>query len=320
MNHLQKYSIMSIVERLLLPSPHIAECEIAPASSTTENSEVDSAEGVDNANNTSVISLCTWGDNVDIISFLVDKLVEDNTPDCVLAIHSSELLVSRVHQAPLTSPILQLLSSGEVLRKIVRKSSILSDAEGFTSHDTGMTRALFLLESIVLQLGGFGCVPPVDTSLSLSFTSPNSFSSPQTATTSNPAEEKVPDELNCTENYPGDASESRPSYSLANSNDLISLLPDSLPRWESFLTNEATKSWQVMNQMGELIPMLGVSRLRIVRLMEALVLLAHPIVDEQLVKANSIQICLDLFFEFEWCSMLHQSVANLLVHGKVESL
>lgn len=298
MKHLQKYSIMSIVERLLLPSPHVAECEIATASSAAGNSEVDSAEGIDNADITSVISLCTWGDNVDIISLLVDKLVEDNTPDCVLAIHSSELLVSRVHQAPLTSPILQLLSSGAALRKIVRKSSILGDAEGFTSHDTGMTRALFLLESIILQLGGFGCVPPVDTSLSLSFTSPNSFSSPQTATSA-----EIP-----------------PSYSLANSNDLISLLPDSLPRWQSFLTNEATKSWQMVNQMGEFIPMLGVSRLRIVRLIEALVLLAHPIVDEELVKANSIQICLDLFFKFEWCSMLHQSVANLLVHGKIESL
>jgi len=240
--------------------------------------------------------------------------VEDNTPDSVLATHSSELLVSRVHQAPLTSPILQLLSSGKVLQKIVRKSSVLSDSEEFTSHDNGMTRALFLLESIVLQLGGFGCVPPVDASLSLSFTFPNSFSSPQTTTSQ--AQENGSVVSNCIENNPDEAAEGKPSYSLANSNDLISLLPDSLSRWDSFLTHETTTSWQVINQIGQVIPMLGLSRLRIVRLIEALVLLAHPIVDEQLVKANSIRICLDLFFAFEWCSMLHQSVANLLVHGK----
>jgi hypothetical protein len=319
MNHLQNYSIMSILERLLLPSLHIAECEGVTASSTTENTEVDSAEGIDNANTTSVISLCSWGENIDIITLLVDKLVEDNTPDSVLATHSSDLLVSRVHQAPLTSPILQHLSSGKVLQKIVRKSSVLSDSEEFTSHDNGMTRALFLLESIVLQLGGFGCVPPVDASLSLSFTYPNSYSSPQTTTALSPAQENGSVVSNCIENNPAEAAESKPSCSVANSNDLISLLPDSLSRWDSFLTHETTKSWQVINQIGQVIPMVGLSRLRIVRLIEALVLLAHPIVDEQLVKANSIRICLDLFFAFEWCSMLHQSVANLLVHGKIKT-
>lgn len=317
---------MSVLDRLLLPSPLIADGDYTTAKasdsagSSTESSDVpmDSSSGDGGVNNatteTSVISLCNWGDNVEIISLLVDKLIEDNSPDGVVATHSSELLVSRVQHAPLASPILQLLSSGTVLKKIIHKASVLGEGSEveFTSHDTGMTRALLLLESIVLQLGGYGCVPPVDTSLSLSFTYPSSI--PPSIPSSH-----IPDNsstLDLMENNHPEIMDSKPNLTLANSNDLITLLPDCLAKWDALLTHEITKSWQVMNQMGQVIPMVGVSRLRIVRLIEALVLLAHPIVDRQLVKANSIRHCLDLFFEFEWCSMLHQSVANLVVHGK----
>jgi len=68
-------------------------------------------------------------------------------------------------------------------------------------------------------LGGFGCVPPVDASLSLSFTFPSSFSSPLTTTSQ--AQENGSVVSNYIENIPDEAAEGKPSYSLANSNDLI---------------------------------------------------------------------------------------------------
>ena len=43
-------------------------------------------------------------------------------------------------------------------------------------------------------------------------------------------------------------------------------------------------------------------------------LLGDPDVDSKLVQSDCLEICLDFFWQFQWCSMLHQSVANLLVH------
>jgi len=46
------------------------------------------------------------------------------------------------------------------------------------------------------------------------------------------------------------------------------------------------------------------------------VLLGNPNVDAVavLIKSDCLEQCMNLFWEFEWCSMLHQSAANLVVH------
>jgi len=251
---------------------------------------------------------------------LVDKLIEDTSLDSDLPSHASELLVSLVHQAPLDSPVLQKLSSGKILQKIVEKASVLREGEEFVSHETGMASALSVLESIILQLGGFGCVPPVDESMSISFVAESSEAkkdSENEPPPENTMNGDISPALHESDVQKSVLANESKSNKVANANDLIRLLPDSLAQWNALLRNEVTNSWVVMNQIGKLIPMVGASRLRIVRLIEALVLLAHPVIDEQLMKANSVDHCLNLFFEFEWCSMLHQSVANLVVHGKL---
>jgi len=60
--------------------------------------------------------------------------------------------------------------------------------------------------------------------------------------------------------------------------------------------------------------MLGTSRLRILRLVESFVLLGDSAIDAHLQKSDVLTKAVDLFWQFEWCSMLHQTVANLLVH------
>lgn len=303
-NHLDNYSIMQVLERLMLPSLRIPDDDgTGNDCGDIQASKTDGSE--DDTGSPNICLACDWGENVAAMSLLVDKMIEDDSPDHVVATHAAELLVSCVHQKPLASPILQRLTTGTVLQKIVRKASVLGEGEAFTSHDTGMTSALLLLESIVLQLGGFGCVAPVDDSLSISFISQSAIANRENSFSSKTEASVRSGSWSYAESNP---------QNLASANDLIALLPGALSMWDALLTHEVTKSWFVMNQMGKRIPMVGTSRLRIVRLIEALVLLAHPIVDEQLVKSNSIRHCLDLFFEFEWCSMLHQSVANLVVH------
>ena len=307
-NHLDNYSIMQVLERLMLPSPRISDDDGTDNNDFGDIQAFQTDKSEDDTGSSNICLACDWGENVAAMTLLVDIMIEDDSPDHVVATHAAELLVSCVHQKPLASPILQRLTSGTVLQKIVQKASVLGEGEAFTSHDTGMTSALLLLESIVLQLGGFGCVAPVNDSLSISFISQSAIANREHSFSAK------------TEGSVKSGSWSHAEsnlQNLASANDLIALLPSALSMWDALLTHEVTKSWLVMNQMGKLMPMVGTSRLRIVRLIEALVLLAHPIVDEQLVKSNSIRHCLDLFFEFEWCSMLHQSVANLVVHGKI---
>ncbi|GMI43050.1 hypothetical protein TeGR_g9501, partial [Tetraparma gracilis] len=58
----------------------------------------------------------------------------------------------------------------------------------------------------------------------------------------------------------------------------------------------------------------GPTRLKLVRVVESMVLLASPQIDALLAPSGILPACLDLFFSFPSCSMLHQSVANMLVH------
>ena len=82
--------------------------------------------------------------------------------------------------------------------------------------------------------------------------------------------------------------------------------------------NNNSHSQQQQQQSSRAI--LGMSRLRIIRLIEALVLLGDSAIDKALLQSNEndndcvLEKCLDLFWTFEWNSMLHQSIANLLVH------
>ena len=84
----------------------------------------------------------------------------------------------------------------------------------------------------------------------------------------------------------------------------------------NLLLYPGAENWVSPMQFSRTRPqnILGSSRLRIVRLLESLVLLGDPSVDTILCESNCLEVCLDLFWKFQWCSMLHQSVANLLVH------
>jgi SIT4 phosphatase-associated protein len=107
----------------------------------------------------------------------------------------------------------------------------------------------------------------------------------------------------------------RQQIPMANADTLILHLPSLLDRLKKLLRHDSTRLWSSPMQFSsEPQPILGTSRLRIVRLVESLVLLGNIQVDRLLCQSDILQACLDLFWEFEWNSMLHQSVANLLVH------
>mmetsp|Transcript_12884 Transcript_12884/g.19510 ORF Transcript_12884/g.19510 Transcript_12884/m.19510 type:complete len:1179 (-) Transcript_12884:250-3786(-) len=255
--------------------------------------------------------------------------------------HASEILIAIIQHSTLSSNVMRILTRPDVLSKLIecscsspgsqkRISCKEQESNGcnaideagvpkvFSRHESTMTTVMSVLETLILQLGGYGTVP----------TSPTSNDNNQERSQNNIATQNNSNgNIMSSEGLHGDIDSQidglRPStatsdlsqFSEANTSSLVEQLPILLVRLSKLLRHPDTEHWkshvQYSNQPQQL---LGVSRLRIVRLIESLVLLGKNDVDHILCQSNCLEICLDLFWEFPWCSMLHQSVANLLVH------
>ena len=273
-----------------------------------------------------------------------------------LSFNASEVLVTVIQNSLLSSDTMLHLSSLDILQRLTQASITVrtndyassSDADDlmalFPPHESLVTSAMNVVESLILQLGGYGAVgtmaimepsavtnPATGASSSLETTVSMTTSEGEeqthfSAKTANPNaavdDEKEKnnaddDDTNITnDNGNNDASRTSNPPLIADMTNLLQVLPKMLQGFAILLRHPATQLWKSPVQFSptEPVPLLGTPRLRIVRVLESLVLLGDSQVDRALVESDCLVICLDLFWEFQWCSMLHQSVANLLVH------
>lgn len=222
--------------------------------------------------------------------------------------NASEIIVAVVQNSPLTSPIVKSLATEPNLNRLIDAIGAAPGLDGsdddaidfFPSSESTITLSMSVLESLVLQLGGYGAV-----------------STPIEPEVVNLEEEKEGEGMELVLSAEPTGIESRPlGTGAATTEEVIDHLPKLLSALSALLCHKSTSSWTVANQFSglEARPTLGPARLRIVRLLESLVLLGNETVDALLCKSPALELCLDLFWSFPWCSMLHQSVANLLVH------
>mmetsp|Transcript_5487 Transcript_5487/g.8188 ORF Transcript_5487/g.8188 Transcript_5487/m.8188 type:complete len:1533 (-) Transcript_5487:580-5178(-) len=328
--HLHSHSIMQIVQRLLLPP--LTGSNNSEADEDNENgnqnsndfmgnNEVDNdiivEDEDDEDDNQSYLIKCNWSESSYAIELLLSRLEGSsldtrthyfNKIDRQEAIlnssqHASEILITMIQNSPLTSSIMLRLTSEPAFNRVVNATCSIcqnhengkEEKEHFSMHESTMTCAMNVLESLVLQLGGYGAV-------------------------GSGVEEEEMEGEGCNTNIgkqQPNKEYSSPTVEIATSLALIEQLPNLLQNLSYLLTHPSTTKWLNSTQYSrndELQPQLGTSRLRIVRLLESLVLLGDVGVDEIVAQSNCLELCLDLFWNFEWCSMLHQSVANLLVH------
>jgi hypothetical protein len=250
--------------------------------------------------------------------------------------HAAEVLMAIIQNSPLNSPFMEALLTDPALGRIVKAATtivrddntiissnssssshvtttaVVSPSLVWSPHDSLMTCALNVLESLILQLGGYGAAPP-----------------PPPPTT-DLGEDKPPDyhRSKGARNSGTTLLHTAASGSGAGADPtstLMEYLPSLLEAMSKLLRHAACDTWTSPMQFQQNhhhhpapppLPrkILGTSRLRIVRLLESLVLLGNRQVDDLLCQSNGLKICLELFWEFPWCSTLHQSVANLLVH------
>eukprot|EP00816_Leptocylindrus_hargravesii_P005773 CAMPEP_0196806908 /NCGR_PEP_ID=MMETSP1362-20130617/6840_1 /TAXON_ID=163516 /ORGANISM="Leptocylindrus danicus, Strain CCMP1856" /LENGTH=1088 /DNA_ID=CAMNT_0042180597 /DNA_START=145 /DNA_END=3411 /DNA_ORIENTATION=+ len=394
LDHIGSFSIAQILQRLLMPCPptlfDFTEDTNSQQSDDDDDDDDDDGHIIDAAggnDNQQLLLRCRWSGNVEAIGMLLQqKLISDDV-DGEVATHASDLLVSLVQQSPLDSELLMAFTSAPFLDNIVDKAIRIPLSE-FIPYDTPATCAVQLLEALVLQLGGYGCVAPLDESITYLLglssaadddvdeeeedpspslpssssdnnvdeddgntngTSDKKESAAMTTTTTmntmnghhhqhhdhpHGKDEPETDASNSTNATNTNTIEPMQQNATANSGrkriatptHLKSLVPTCLKPLKDMLQideptrnnnnhkNKKSTTWQIAAQMGRRHRLLGAARLRIVRFVESLVLLSQPDLDLMLIESGILEVALDLFLKFEWCSMLHQSVANLLVH------
>ena len=214
-----------------------------------------------------------------------------------LSQHASEILMCIIQNSTLEASNMTLASTDPMLSKLIELSTLSDDEEELNLGESSMSCAMTVLESLILQLGGYGAV-----------TSDEDPSNADASLSAAPMLSGL-DEIGRHTPPPS------PHATKADNTVLIRHLPRLLSKLSSILTHPSTQHWTTSAQYKSgTRPLLGIARLRAMRLLEALVLLGDPTVDVLLEQSDVLKKCIELFWEFEWCSMLHQSVANLLVH------
>ena len=313
MKHLYSHSVMQICQRLLLPprpTPKQEEGETSQEEGGGGGEPTEDGEGgedilpgeEDDEDMNGIGIQCDWSKNEKAIDMLLQRLIN---PEILLAtdeqispvsavdtrqsideqrlslsLNASEVLITVIQNSMLSSETMLTLTSVKILDRLSEAATQLREGESFSPHESLLTSAMNVIESLILQLGGYGAV--------------GTMSILEQA----------------------DGEEPQNDVLIADLSTLLEVLPKMLKGFYDLLLHPSTKKWTSPVQFSkeEPVQLLGTSRLRIVRVLESLVLLGDPDVDSKLVESDCLLVCLDLFWEFQWCSMLHQSVANLLVH------
>ena len=318
---------------LLLEPPHTS------SSSSNHNNEngAEIVAGDDGDDDPEALGVrCDWGNSPQVLDMLLDTLVgpqprtsatKSNNSDSQildLSLNASEVLITIIQNSMLSSTTMLTLTGHDVIARVVDAATTLPDPDYFSPHESLLTSAMNVLESLVLQLGGYGAVGtmtllPEDEMLALQSSGANNYQVGASIFEDDPPH-KVTDQIQEVESddtlNTGQEVGLVDKHLISDLGAMLESLPTLLERLSFLLRHPSTTSWTSPTQFSKHQPvqLLGNSRLRIVRVLESLVLLGDPYVDSILVQSNCLEICLDFFWDFQWCSMLHQSVANLLVH------
>jgi SIT4 phosphatase-associated protein len=286
---------------------------------------------------------CKWSESPEALDLLLNSLLcistDGNAADSSkqpwlthdrqlsLTQNVAEVLINIIQHSLLSSRTMLTLTSTSTLARII-DAATRESLNYFSPHESPGTAAMNVLESLVLQLGGYGSVgtmslipEEVETTL-LMLQQQKQDQNNGNIVMDHEGNESIEAVRSSNDaSAPGNEEattvvDTAKAPLIADLSSLLELLPNLLDALVFLLRNPCTDAWRSPMQFNSHEPqkLLGSSRLRIVRLLEALVLLGDPQIDSCLVQSHCLSICLDLFWEFPWCSMLHQSVANLLVH------
>jgi hypothetical protein len=241
-----------------------------------------------------------------------------------MSLNAAEVLITMIQNSLMSSTVMLTLTSSHILERLVVAASTLPvSAATFSPHESTTTAAMSVLESLILQLGGYGAIGTMSMLEDVMMESAELLQQAQPAHLDSYADLYPPPPTRShaggqgsqdDPNHPSSTTASSASNSLspdlvriADLASLLEHLPLLLDNLSALLRHPDCENWKSCTQFSKDVPVqqLGSARLRIVRVIESLVLLGDPEVDARLVQSDCLEICLNLFWDFQWCSMLH---------------
>ena len=276
---IDNYSIMQIVQRLMLP--HI------PFLIPNDADEVT----VDDRQNT----LCNWSSIPEACELLLERMLHHQAGD--VPSHVSDLLITVLQLSPPDASILYHLCSMSCLEKLLAAAfadeADHEDVESLPSTSSSVSlAALSVLESLVSRI----C---------------------EAATPSGPDEGGSMDDGSggLTDDSDGQVL-IQVQASIANICDTLSpCLPAFKSQLRHFIdpSNERAPCGKVAMQTKSLMPRLSHRGLLMVKLIESFIRLNNPEIDRQLLDSDVIVASLDLIFTFRFNSLLHLTVQKIVI-------
>jgi hypothetical protein len=296
--HIYNYSIMQIVQRVLLP--HIPFNDIENLSSAER-----------------LLHQCDWSYKKETCDLLCESMLSPRSSD--VPSHVSDMLITVLQLSPHESLFLMNIYNSDILNRLLETA--------FADDETANTASLFP-EGISLETKNNIILASISILESLisrlcETVNPFEFSNPADTSSGNGAGEadsKTISNLQSTENI------ERITRSLIR---FIPMLTQSLvsylhPVEELIPTHEPIPPFdelsggdgsgkKLYSQTGKIYTKLSSKGLQLVRFVESLVRLANDEMDEALCLNGTLNVCLELMFSYELHSLLHLSVQRIVL-------
>lgn len=281
LNHMDNYSIMQIVQRLMLP--HI------PFSNLNDNE-------MDMSDEERMLRQCNWSFSAESCQLLFDRMLEYKDADVPL--HISDLLITVLQLSPPETLVISFLCEPACAQRLMRAvvgdvggdsvgeldvgaADLQSPGDQYSCAASVSLAAISVLESLNSRL--FEASLPFDQSMSQ-------------ALDGSGAQEHlsvVRDQIDCI------------------CNELLPFVPRLQEILQQYVDNNPCLP--VLNQSKTSVRRLGHRGLQLVKLVESIVRMGSAAVDDGFCQSGLYKTCLDLLFAFENNSFLHLSVQRIVI-------
>lgn len=277
--HIENYSIMQIVQRLMLPHiPFTANTEI-------ENLTFEEKE----------LHQCNWSFYSDHCRLLIETmLISDPPPHPDVALHLSDLLITVLQLSPPETLIIKLLCEETCIQRLMDHACSLggdvSEVGDYFSPEASLSLAcISVLESLISRL--------FENSIPFQKISESGVEIPQSMSEIDPSEME------------------RISTAKERLDRICRLVAPYLKLVDANLRNflDSNPCRPLRNQGRTSSQRIGHRGLQLVKLVESVMRIGNPAVDEQACSSGLVHTCLRLFCTFETNSLLHFSIHRMII-------
>jgi hypothetical protein len=256
LNHMDNYSIMQIVQRLMLP--HIPFCN------QTDSEMIPYDELKDHYQ-------CNWSYIDESCMLLLDRLFDIDSPD--IPMHISDLLITVLQLSPPETLVIKRLCDKSCVCRLLSYSvsdgaEISNPAESLSGTGSVCLASISVLESLISRL----------------FESSLPF-------------EHLERERELDNEHLVDVKQ--------NIDAICEQILEFIPKIDSILRGYMS-SVTVNDRLGH-------RGLQLVKLIEAVVRIANPVIDSSMCASGLFRTCIDLFYHFHNNSLLHLSIQRIFI-------